>query len=112
MQAGRLNKRITISQLVTGSPAVDEFGQPNKTWEEVDTVWGSVEPLNGREFWAQQQVQSEITGKIRIRYRDDINPGMKAVYNSKTYMILNVIDPLETHKELNLMVSEGVINAG
>ena len=112
MQSGRLNKRVIIYQLVTGSPAADEFGQPNTSWEELDTIWGSVEPLNGREFWAQQQVQSEITGKIRIRYRDDISAGMKAVYNSKTYMILNVIDPLEEHKELQLMVSEGVINAG
>ena len=112
MQAGRLNKRIVISQLISGSPAVDEFGQPNTVWDEVDTVWGAIEPLTGREFWAQQQVQSEITGKIRIRYRNDISAGMKAEYSGKTYMILSIIDPLEAHKELQLMVSEGVINAG
>ena len=110
MQAGKLNKKIVIYQLVTGSPAVDEFGQPNTSWEVLDTVWGAVEPLSGRDFWAQQQVQSEITGKIRIRYRNDLKPGMKAVYNSKTYMILTIIDQLEEHKELQLMISEGVIN--
>ncbi len=111
MQAGTLNKRIKISQLVTGSPATDEFGAPNTSWEELDTVWAAVEPISGREFWAQQQVQSEITVKIRIRYRDDVAVGMKAEYNNKTYMIKNIIDYQEGHKELLLMCTEGVINA-
>jgi len=111
MQAGTLNKRIKISQLVTGSPTTDEFGAPNTSWEELDTVWAAVEPISGREFWAQQQVQSEIIAKIRIRYRDDVAVGMKAEYNSKTYMIKNIIDYQESHKELLLMCAEGVINA-
>jgi len=110
-QVGRLNKRVKISQLATGSPAVDAYGQPNTSWEEVDTVWAAIEPVSGREFWAQQQVQSEITAKIRIRYRNDVSAGMKAEYGGKTYMIQTVIDPLEAHRELHLMCSEGVINA-
>ncbi len=111
MQAGALNKRIKISQLVTGSPAVDEFGAPNTTWEELDTIWGAVEPITGREFWAQQQIQSEITTRIRIRYRNDIVSGMRAEYNGKIYTIKYIIDNQESHKELQLMCSEGVINA-
>jgi len=110
MQAGKLNKRIKISQLVTGSPTKDEFGQPNTSWEEIDTVWCAIEPLSGREFWAQQQVQSEITVRIKIRYRSDIIMGMKGEYGGKTYMIQNIIDPQEEHRELQLMCSEGVIN--
>lgn len=109
MQSGRLNKRIKISQLVTGSPAVDALGTPNTSWEEVDTVWGSIEPITGREFWARQEIQSEITARIRIRYRDDVEPGMKAEYGGKVYTIKNIIDPQEDHQELQLMVSEGVI---
>lgn len=111
IQAGKLNKRVEISYLATGSPAVDDFGMPNTSWEELCTVWAAVEPISGREFWAQQQVQSEITVKIRVRYRNDITEGMQAEYNSKTYTIKNVIDYKESHKELWLMCSEGVINA-
>lgn len=110
MKSGELNKRIKLSQLITGSPARDEFGTPNTSWEEVDTVWAAIEPLSGREFWAQQQIQSEITVKIRIRYRNDILVGMKGEYNSKTYRIKNIIDIKEEHRELNLMCSEGIIN--
>lgn len=110
MRAGDLNKRIQISKLVTGSPTVNEFGEPNTSWESLDTVWAAIEPLSGREFWAQQQVQSEITVRIRIRYRDDILPGMKAEYGSKKYVIQNVIDRDEQHAELQLMCSEGVVH--
>lgn len=111
MKAGSLNKRVVIYRLVAGSPAVDSFGQPNTSWEELDTVWAAVEPLTGREFWAQQQVQSEITSRIRIRYRSDVLVGMKIEYNSRTYVIKYMIDNLEAHRELSLMCSEGVINA-
>ena len=111
MQAGRMNKRVKISKSVIGSPAVDELGQQNIEWEEVATVWGAVEPLSGREFWAQQQVQSEITVKIGIRYRNDVEAGMKAEYGGKIYMIKNIIDPQEYHQELQLMCSEGVRDA-
>ena len=110
MQSGTLNKRVKISKIVTGSPARDELGTPNTTWEELDTVWAVIEPISGREFWAQQQIQSEITTKIKIRYRNDITVGMIAQYSSKTYSIKYIIDYQESHKELLLMCSEGVIN--
>jgi len=111
MKSGKLKKRITIYQLVEGSPRVDEFGEPNTSWELLATVWAAIEPVSGREFWAQQQVQSEISAKIRIRYRDDVVSGMKVEYAGKKYHIKNVIDAEEAHKELHLMVSEGVVNA-
>ncbi len=110
MNAGKLNKQITIFALATGSPSVDEYGAPNNSWETLATVWAAIEPLSGREFWAQQQVQSEISARIRIRYRDDVLPGMKAEYRGKKYHIKNVIDREEEHRELHLMVSEGVVN--
>lgn len=108
LSAGKLNKRVTIERAVSGSPAVNAYGEPVVIWDEVDVVWSSVEPLTGREFWAQQQVQSEITVRFRIRYRDDILNGMRIVYNSAYYMIKSIIDPLEKHEELQLMCSEGV----
>jgi SPP1 family predicted phage head-tail adaptor len=108
LSAGKLNKRVRIDRSVAGSPPVNEFGEPVVSWEEVDTIWSSIEPLSGREFWAQQQVQSEVTTRFRIRYRADILTGMRVVYNTAIYMIKSVIDPLEKHEELQLMCSEGV----
>lgn len=108
LNSGKLNKRVLIQRSIAGSPPVNEFGEPVVVWEDIDTVWGSIEPLTGREYWAQQQVQSEITVRFRIRYRDDILAGMRVVYNTAIYMIKSIIDPLEKHEELQLMCSEGV----
>jgi SPP1 family predicted phage head-tail adaptor len=108
INAGKLNKRVSLEQSVAGSPAVNDFGEPVVVWEELAEVWAAMEPLTGREFWAQQQVQSEITVRIRIRYRSDVLAGMRVVYNTAVYMIKNIIDPLEKHEELHLMCSEGV----
>jgi len=109
LNAGRLNKRFDIEKPVAGYPAVNSFGEKNIVWEKVATTWGSVEPISGREFWAQQQVQSEITVRFRVRYRTDILNGMRIVYSGAYYAIKSIIDPLEKHEELQLMCSEGVL---
>lgn len=136
ISAGKMNKRVSIENSVVGSPAVNDFGEPISTWQKFAEVWAAIEPLTGREYWAQQQVQSEITVRIRIRYRkwcnvrnenrritytedgepvvvegytdDYITPGMRVNYNNAYYIIKNIIDPLEKHEELQLMCSEGV----
>lgn len=110
MNAGRLNKRVVIEKPVSGSPTADTFGEPIITWDTLAEVWAAVEPLTGREFWAQQQVQNEITVRFRVRYRSDIEAGMRVSYNSKYFVIKAVIDPLEKHEELQLMTAEGVRN--
>ncbi|MCK2042562.1 phage head closure protein [Chromohalobacter sp. TMW 2.2308] len=70
MRAGRLRHRVTLQRPVDG--AKDQYNQPTESFEQVATVWASVEPLRGREFFEAQQVNSEITTRIRCRYRRDL----------------------------------------
>lgn len=107
MDAGRLDKRITIQSVAVTRNAI---GEPIQSWADVATVWAAVEPVQGREFWEQQQVQSEVTTRIRIRYRAGITAAMRVVYGSRLLNIRSVIDPKERHDELQLMCSEGVNN--
>ena len=111
LNSGKLNKRFEIQEGVPGSPSRNEYGEELLVWETLATVWGSVEPLTGREFWAQQQVQNEITVRFRIRYRSGVVPGMRIFYNNAYYPIKVVLDPLEKHESLELMCAEGVRNA-
>jgi SPP1 family predicted phage head-tail adaptor len=111
MQPGRLNKRVVIQQLVSGSPSKDSFGEPLQTWENfAEELWAAVEPVQGREFWAQQQVQSEVTVRVRIRYLSGVIADMRVVYGARILDIVSVIDPKERHEEMQLMCSEGVRN--
>ena len=65
MNAGRLDKRITIERMESGQ---DELGQPIEGWIPTYSVWASIEPLQGREYIAAMAAQAERTVRIRLRY--------------------------------------------
>ena len=103
MRIGELRHRIVIQQQ---SSIQDGYGQPVSSWIDVSTLWSSIEPLSGREFFAAQQVNSETTTRIKIRYLAGVVSKMRVVYGLKIYDILYVIDPEERHIEMQLMCKE------
>lgn len=107
IRSGKMSKRITIQQQTDEQ---DEFGAPKRIWSDVVTLWASVEPIAGKEFWAEQQAQSEITIRVRIRYYAGLAPKMRIIYGTRILSILHIIDVSEKHRELQLLCSEGVID--
>lgn len=107
MQAGRLNRSITIEQLTAGQ---DALGQPVQTWTAVATVRAEIRDLSGREFLAAQAGQSGVVAKIRIRYRSDVTAAMRAVAGTKIYNIQAALDISGARRELTLMCSTGENN--
>ncbi|TGE33172.1 phage head closure protein [Desulfosporosinus sp. Sb-LF] len=51
-------------------------------------IWASIEPLSGREYYAAQQVNAEITHRIKIRYRAQTN--QKCELNSTRLVTLTL----------------------
>lgn|SRR5690625_3468587 len=88
MRAGKLRHRIEIQKKDRVS---DGGGGYYYDWVIVATVWASVEPLSAREFLQAQAVQSEVTARITIRYRDDITPDMRILHRGQTYYIQGVL---------------------
>jgi SPP1 family predicted phage head-tail adaptor len=103
MQAGKLRHRVTIQQAVEAHNA---YGETIRTWSTVATVYASVEPIRGREFFDAEQVQSEISQRVRMRYRSGIKPTMRLLYGSRLLQIQAVIDVEERHREIHLMCRE------
>ena len=108
MRAGRLSHRITIQQLVAGSPEQKPTGEPDVAWTDVATVWADVRPLQGRSLLLAQQVQSRVDTEIEIRYRAGVNAAMRVTHDSDVYDILAVIDPDKRHVRLVLHCATGV----
>ena len=101
MQAGKLDQRIVLQSLSGG---VDPLGQPIPgEWADVATVWAAVEPLQGREFIAAQAAVSEVSARIRMRYRPGITPAMRVVHGADVYGIEAVIHVRSAKRELQLM---------
>jgi SPP1 family predicted phage head-tail adaptor len=111
MRSGPLRHRVTIQELVAGSPQQNSGGEMDDTWTDVATVNASVEPLRGRELIAAQTTNSEVTGTIRMRYRSGITSKMRCVLDGTRYFdILGVVNTMERNRELLLSVREGLNN--
>lgn len=103
MIIGRKRHRVTIrKQKIT----YNAYNEPIITYEDLATVWAEIKPLAGREFWAAQQINAEMTGEIRIRYRSDIKPTMIVKLGSRTFEILSIYDSMEKRQETIMRVKE------
>lgn len=105
---GKLRHRVTLQELVKTD---DGYGGIVETWQDVATVWAAIEPLRGNERYTAQQVQSELSHKVTIRYRAGIKPQMRILYGNRVFDIEAVIDVDERHRWLELLCSEVVANA-
>ncbi|GIO39300.1 hypothetical protein J41TS12_41610 [Paenibacillus antibioticophila] len=109
LQANDLNRRVRIQK--PGKDRDDAgYPIPNPSPpEEVCTVWASRKPLRGRELFAADAVQAEITVRYEIRWREGIEEDMQLVdlRDNQTYEIEAVLDDVfDDRTETHLMVSE------
>lgn len=106
LAAGSLCHRVTLQKQVTTR---NEDGVQTTTWETVDTVWASVEPLSAREFIQSGQGQAAVTARITIRYRSDVEASWRALHRGKVYNIAGVLaDRVSGLEYLTIPVSVGV----
>ena len=99
MQAGKLNKRVTIQSAVE---AIDDYGEAKKVWSDVATVWAHVKNVNGREFIKSNVALSEVSTSIRIRKRKGLDSSMRVIFNDEKYQIVAVLPDEETNDYLDL----------
>lgn len=59
--------------------------------------------LSGREFFAAQQLQSGVNYRFRLRWRTDVKPQHRVIFESKRYEVRAVIPDLETRDSVTLM---------
>lgn len=103
MQAGRLRQRVTLQQ-VTAVP--NQYGEMVETWTDVVELYAAVEPLRGREFFDAEQVQAEISHRVRIRYYPGVAPTMRFVFGTRHLAINTVINVDERRREIHCMCRE------
>lgn len=90
-QAGGMRERIAIEQH-DGSLEAD--GSESATgWATFDTVWASVVPIRpGREIYTANQVQGQLAYRFQVRYRSDVIPKMRILFDGRYFDILSAAD--------------------
>ena len=105
--AGRMRHRIRFERF---DGTRDAYGDPlteeGENWTPVVTLWGSVDPVSGREFYAAEQSQSEVTHKIRCRYYPGLQTEMRIVCAGRIFQVISIIDWEERHESLLIMAKE------
>ena len=86
MNASELRHRVTIERYSEGERDDDGFMSP-ALWKPYQTVWAKITPLSARDLIAAQAEQSEVTARMMIRYRTDIDTTMRVKHRDKTYSI-------------------------
>lgn len=100
---GELRHRITFQIPVVQD---DGYGGEEKIWQDVFTVWASIKPVSGREYYEAMAIQNEITHRIKVRYRSDITTDMRIAHGDRIYEIEAVIDIDSRHKYLEILCRE------
>ena len=102
MEVGKLNKLVTILQLMPGE---DAAGQPNGAWVQFSKPWASILHQSGAEAIRADAPASAVKASIRVRYRLDITPEMRVQYRTAVYEIKAVL-PDEVRKDRTDLVCE------
>ena len=105
MRAGKLRHRIAI-QVNTG--VTNAIGEIVPAWTTTATVWGSLEPLSGRELLMAQEISPESTFRSRMRYTAEAIPSRRLLWSGRAFDINHVANFEEKDVELKLLCSEAV----
>ena len=100
MKAGQLDQRISVERFTRTE---DELGQPIESWAHLFDCWAAVEPLTGREYLAAQAAVSEVTARIRMRFRPWMTAQDRVIHNGTIYGIESLVDVRSGNRELVLM---------
>jgi len=109
MMIGQKNRRVTLARATT---TTDGGGDIVTAYATVATgVPASVEPLRGNELFTAQQVASEVTHRIRIRYAakwSDLTAKDRVTLASRNFDVLSVLNVNERNRELEIMAKEHI----
>jgi SPP1 family predicted phage head-tail adaptor len=106
MRAGQMRHQVTIE---SSSISQSSTGATTTTWAAFATdIWAAIEPISGRELFSAQQVQSNLSTRIRIRHLAGVHEKMRVKYVNRDaetvyYDIESVIPLNERGAEMHLM---------
>lgn len=99
MRAGLLNRRVTFQRYAEVRSA---SGEVTREWEDWRTVWASVMPLSGNKLFAAEQLQSQLTHTVRVRYQPGYRTNQRIVHEVEPgvlqYMAIEAVIPIRDDK--------------
>ena len=103
---GAMREQISIEEPTMTS---DTYGGNTRAWNSIATVWANVKPVSAAEKFFAGKVEMDVSHKIKIRYRDDVNATQRIVYGARTFIITGVRNIDELDKFLEILAREETV---
>jgi SPP1 family predicted phage head-tail adaptor len=100
---GELRHKIIFQKLENTQ---NNYGEPTEIWSEVFTTKAAIYPISGKEFYAAETVNSEVSHKVNIRYKKGLSPNMRVKFGERLFSIISIINFQERNVELQIMCKE------
>lgn len=107
MRAGQLNRLISLQRKVE---AKDDDGDLVKSWSEFAKPWARKVDLAGRELEAAMSISQEISVRFLVRYRTDVEQGMRIALDGEFYHVIAALDRRGDRDELQIYCSKGLLD--
>jgi SPP1 family predicted phage head-tail adaptor len=104
-RAGPMRHRVEFQRAET---VPNDFGEPVETWATYATRWARVQPLRGRDRWAAQQVNAQVTHEITLRHVRGVKAEHRIKFGDRVFTIEAPVNPEEKGAVLTLPCREEV----
>lgn len=101
---GELRHKIIFQKL--DKDAENDYGEPIEKWDDISSTKGGIYPISGREFYAAETVNSEVSHKVNIRYIKGLTPDMRIKFGDRLFFIISIINFQERNVELQILCKE------
>ena len=108
IRAGELKHPAIIERLPTPID-LDSAGQEKIAWEKVCDKRIAIYPLRGREYLAAQEIDSELTHKLKMRWGPEFNlvtAKYRVRVGQRLFDVQSVINISEANREIQMMAIE------
>lgn len=97
-----------LLSLQVNHPLFDDSGGFQEQWTEIATLWGRIEPQKtGTQSFALQTIPN-VSHRITIRYRSDIQVSMQLTRGARHFTVLGLYDPDDSQRYLICLVQEEI----
>lgn len=105
MRAGTLRHRVTVEHR---AEARDSYGGVTAAWSVfASSVPAAILPISGREFFAAEANQAEVTAKIVMRDLAGLLPSMRIIHDGKQYNIRAILPDATLARHVVCMCERG-----
>lgn len=103
INTGEFRHLITFQKLLE---VQNDYGEPTQAWNDEITSRAAIYPVSGKEFYAAETVNSEVTHKINMRYTQGLKPDMRIKFGDRYFNIISIINFQERGTLIQIMCKE------